>query len=319
MEARGPATLFGLPLALERDHAEALRAVLSAAFVAQHHRPPGDLDDDLRAMAALAPGVRAERPRALVTGARPLEASCDGVPGELLRPLTATRALLLPEGRIVLELLAKAVDDAGRVVFGREALVFALARAADFYGGAQRAWLGEQLRGEDLRPASLGFAVLLLINDSVGKDRALRFPADASDAVEVLRRLAVAADAFAEGISGSKLKETEVARGPQSLWALTELPRQLLGQVVRGEPGYWIDEGERDALVGRLGRVLATRTRPRIELDRLASAFDDAAERYADTARPALAARKLAFGRSDRIRSLRHDLLDAFAQTRSAS
>lgn len=317
MTPSGPATLFGLPLALERNDAEALRSVLTEAFAAQYHRLPEDLDGDLRAMSSLAPGVRAEKPRSLAMSARPIDAPRDGVPTDLLQPVSATRALLLPEGRVVLELLLLDAGQAGRVVFGRDELLFALARIAEFYGAAQRAWIAQQIRGGDLRPGSLGFAILLLINDTVGADRALQFPGDTPSAVGLLQRLAVAVDAFAEGIGGSKLNEDQVARGPQSLWALTELPRQLLGPVVRDDSGYWIDERERDALVERLARVLATRTRTRIDLDRLASAFDETAARYVDTARPALAARKLAFGRSDRIRALRHDLLTAFAETRA--
>jgi hypothetical protein len=126
-------------------------------------------------------------------------------------------------------------------------------------------------------------------------------------------------DAFAGGIGGKdELSEAEVRKGLRSAWPYTEASRQLTGQVMREEGGLWIDPREDEALVSRLGSLLAARHRPRLSHGRVDSAFTATLHAYR-VARPALASRRLAFERSDRTATLHVALLDAFDDARSAS
>src|SRR5438046_1322144 len=102
------ATLFGIALALEGDDADDLRQILTQAFVAQHHRPPGDVETDLADMRALRPGASASALRRLVADADVFELPWHDVPEQLLIPITSTRALLTAEGRVVLDVLQQA-------------------------------------------------------------------------------------------------------------------------------------------------------------------------------------------------------------------
>jgi hypothetical protein len=310
-----PTTLFGVPLALDRADADAIRHQLRASFEAQHHRAPGDLDSDLSQMRALRPGARASTLRGLI-GASDAVVLSRRLPEELLVPITATRALLTAEGRIVLDVLdALATDDP--VVIGKPELAVAYRRAAEFYGDAHRGWMAQQLRGGDLRPHVFAVAVLLLINGSVGPDRALRAEDERDDA-ELSRRLAPVLNAFAVRIGGKeKLSDAEVEKGIRSAWPYTEAGRQLAGQVIRQDGGLWVDAGEEDALITRLGWLLASRRRPVLDTNAVYGALDAIVVAYQD-ARPALAARRLAFERSDRTQSVSSALSAAFREARSA-
>jgi hypothetical protein len=231
--------------------------------------------------------------------------------------ITASRGLLTAEGRVVLDVLERAAG-ADTVVIGRGEVLGAYARIADFYGAPHRTWMTQQVRGGDLRPHVFSVAVLLLVNGSIGEDRALRAESSSDDA-ELSVRLAPVLNAFARGIGGKEeLSDAEVRKGLRSAWPYTEVGRQLTGQVLRQGGGLWIDPPEEDALVGRLGALLAARTRPRLDQARLEAAFASTLEAYR-IARPALASRRIAFERSDRTSGLRAAMLGAFADARGAA
>jgi len=313
--AEPPATLFGVALALPREHAAALREALAGAFAAQHHRPVSDLRADLETMAALRPGSRASTIRKLLAASAPLAYSAPHIPQQLLIPITATRALLTSEGRVVLDVLERA-DETDPVVITPGAAAGAFAAIADFYGHAQRHWIADHARGGDLRPHVFAVAILLLVNGSIGEERALRADNDRDD-VDLSIRLAPVLDAFATGIGGDKLSETEVRRGLRSAWPYTEAARQLGGQVLRRAGGLWVDIHEEGALIHRLGTLLARRSRPYLAFSRVDGALDATVTAYERHARPTLASRRLSFERSDATARIREGLLDAFAHARS--
>jgi hypothetical protein len=311
-----PNTLFGVALVLERQEADALRDLLTRAFIAQHHRPPGDVDTDLAVMRPLGPAASASALRRLVADADVLGPPRPAVPDQLLIAITETRALLTAEGRVVLDVLERG-EDADQVVIGRADLLGAYGRVADFYSAPHRAWMTQQARGGDLRPHVFAVAILLLLNGSVGKERALRAEGNGDDA-ELSLRLAPVLDAFARGIGGKEeLSEAEARKGLRSAWPFTEVGRQLTGQVLRGDGGLWVDPREEEALIRRLGTLLAARTRPRLDEERVDAALSATVDAYRK-ARPTLASRRLAFERSDRTHALRTALLDAFADARGA-
>lgn len=309
--------LFGVALVLEREEVDALRDLLTRAFIAQHHRPPGDVETDLAAMRSLRPGASANSLRRVVADANALGPPRPAVPDQLLIAVTETRALLTAEGRVVLDVLERA-EDGDPVVIGRADLLGAYGRVADFYGAPHRTWMTQQARGGDLRPHVFAVAVLLLLNGSVGEKRALRAEGNEDDA-ELSLRLAPVLDAFARGIGGKEvLSAAEAQKGLRSAWPFTEAGRQLTGQVLRRDGGLWVDAREEDALVRRLGALLAARTRPRLDGERLDAAFTATVDAYSK-ARPALASRRLAFERSDRTHALRTSLLNAFADARGTA
>jgi hypothetical protein len=310
------ATLFGIALAMEGDEADNLRQILTQAFVAQHHRPPADVETDLADMRALRPGSSASALRRLVADAEVLEPPWHHVPEQLLIPITSTRALLTAEGRVVLDVIQQA-GEADPVVIERNDVMRAHARVINFYAAPHRAWMTQQVRGGDLRPHVFAVSILLLLNGSIGPDRALRAE-DEHDDTELSIRVAPVLDTFARGIGGKEeLSDTEVRKGLRSAWPYTEAGRQLPGQVLRRGGGLWIDPREEQALVRRLGSLLAARTRPRLTSDELDAAFEATVAAYRN-ARPALASRRLAFQRSDHTERLRGALLDAFMDARAA-
>src|SRR4051812_15547331 len=126
-----PPTLFGIALALDRADAEMLRDQLRAAFRAQHHRAPRDVDTDLAEMRALRPGASASTLRTLVADAEPLATGRSDVPEELLIPVTASRALLTAEGRIVLDVLER-LGKSDPLVIDRAEVAAAYGRVAEY-------------------------------------------------------------------------------------------------------------------------------------------------------------------------------------------
>ena len=76
------------------------------------------------------------------------------------------RGFVTPEGRVLLDELDRAEQSSAHII-NRDTLLDAYALIADFYGDSHRRWMRKELAGGDLRPATLGFAIFLLINNSV--------------------------------------------------------------------------------------------------------------------------------------------------------
>lgn len=313
-----PPDLFGLARSIDPEESQQISRTLTDAWVAQHGRPPARLDDDLAALAPLEPGRKPGGVRDLVLGAGRLGSDRRSLPARLVIPVGATRALVTPEGRIVLEVL-RIMAAQQRTEVDRALMLFAHEHASQFYSEPQLGWVTGHARGGDVRPTTIAFSLLLLVNGSIGEPRALHVPTESEDERRLAAAVAPVIDAFAEGIGAPGLNPAEVRRGMRSLWPITETPSQLVGQVLRtprGKASFWIDEQEEDALVRRLGALLAARSRPRINRTRVDDAFAALVRAYAD-ARPALAARRMAFDRRDRTRRIAERLGVAFdrAQT----
>lgn len=218
--------MFGTFDRLTERQRQSVLAYLDAAWRAQFGRSTGTLSVDLEALRVLyASAVTPARKLRALAGelqriplSRPLVDTC------LFLPVDETRGFVTPEGRALLEVCA--ADTAGE-----DRLEEVLARLVDFYAVPRREWIADSLVGGDLRPATIGFVVFLLINGSTAESRALSIPAAANDEARLAASVIGVVNVFSVGIGHSPLEGPELTR-LRSNWVVTEAGRQLPGVVV---------------------------------------------------------------------------------------
>lgn len=268
-----------LPFARQRTVADYLELVWEAQF----GRPAGLLSADLDALSVYyKPQMTPKSLRKFADELQPVRAPRPAIDNLYLIAVDKHRGLITPEGRAVLELDRKlGVDPTGE-----DDLVLSLVAAlANFYGEPRRDWMRQTLTGGDLRPPTLGYVVFLLLNGSVGRDRALRLPRSPDDERRLADAVVPVANAFAKGIGGGPLTGRELSR-LRSNWAVSEAGRQMPG-IVRNETlsdsqrlSYVADNKESEA-IDRVARSVSERRTFNYgalpeALDATSSAYEDA-------------------------------------------
>lgn len=229
---------------------------LTAAWRAQYHTEPRTLSVDLELLAELyAPAVQAKKLRSMAGELAPVRERPHVGP-ELYVPVDSERGFVTPEGRILLEIMRSTATGVDRF----EDL---LGRLLSFYAEPRRAWMAKTFVGGDLRPATIGFVVFLLINGSVGEQRALQIPSATPEEGQLAAAVIPVVNAFSEGIGGSPLTGAELTR-LSSNWAVTESNRQLPALIRPKRLGtrigsIHIEEGKETDTIDHLGAALARR------------------------------------------------------------
>lgn len=226
--------LFGKFFDLPAERQERVRIYLAQAWQAQFGRPPRTLSVDLDALAGLyRPDLPPKGLRLLADALPPIAGTRPVLHESLFIPVDDRRGLVTPEGRLLLEFMSRSSGSADADEPDTD-LTPLVARLLDFYSRPRREWMTKTVTGGDLRPATLGFVIFLLINGSTGIARALRIPNSASDETRLGGAVIGVVNTFSRGIGGTPLKGRELTR-LRSNWAITEASRQMPG-LVRYEP-----------------------------------------------------------------------------------
>lgn len=267
---------------------------LGALWQTQFGGPPSSLSADLDALDDY------YKPKLTTQALRRLVENLDAVPGRrppidaaLCIPLDDRRALITAEGRALLEVAGRGLSRSFAAATDTdpdlELLLGVCIALVDFYSEPQRAWLRQTLTGGDLRPATLGYIVFLLLNNSVGRDQALRLPKNAEDDERLAGAVLPVVNAFASGIGGAPLKGRELTR-MRSNWAVARAASQLPG-IVHNEPGAndgrlsFIARSSEQAAIDRIAEALVKRRG--FNAAWLEAALDDACQAF-DRSRPLL-------------------------------
>ena len=305
-------TIFGVSRALEETEFDVLKTFLENAWRAQFGRPPSTLSVDLEELSNLYRShVQAKRVRdaaedlGTVAGGRPV------LPAAIFVPVDESRGFVTPEGRVLLELLERVSDGSIHVVT-KDSMLAAYAMIAEFYGGDQRRWMRKEVAGGNVRPASIGFAVFLLINNSISESRALLLPSSQRDEEALARTILPVVSEFSVRIGGSPVKARESER-LRSNWIVTETKRQLPRFVSRSDEQsvvrYWIESASEPELVKELGQLIARRRS--LDIVMLQDALERSLEAY-ELARPMLASWDLSHERAGHTREVFSGITDAY-------
>lgn len=306
-------TLFGISRGLESDERDALRIYLRKAWLAQYGQSPSTLSGDLAILEGLFRShILGKRLRDAAEGLNIIAAKRPPSLSEaVFVPVDDDRGFVTPEGRVLLEQLDHAANVAEQVM-SRDALVESYALIAEFYGESHRRWMRKELVGGDARPATLGFAVFLLINNSVGYEHALMLPSSLEEEQALAAQILPVVSEFSSSIGGSSVRQRETER-LRSNWIVTEAKRQLGSSIARSDESHaiklWVDKSREAELVEELGRQLARRRS--LTASGLGDALDNTLRRY-ELARPMLASWGLAYERAGHTSRLFADMERAF-------
>lgn len=315
-DATARSTLFGVSRGLELEERYAIGTYLRAAWRAQYGRPPSTLSADLEALKDLFRShVLAKRLRDAAEDLRVIAERRPLLPEAVFVAVDDERGFVTPEGRVLLDELEKAEQSSAHII-NRDTLIHAYALVADFYGSSHRQWMRKELIGGNLRPATLGFAIFLLINNSLGSNRALLLPSSIEEEHMLANQILPVVSEFSISIGASPVRQRETER-LRSNWIITETKRQLGPYIARVDDGrtvkFWIEEEREDSLIDELGRQLARRRL--ISASVLQAALDNMLAKY-DVVRPMLASWGLAHERVGHSAKVFGELIKAF--TRSA-
>jgi hypothetical protein len=307
-------TLFGVSRGLENSEVVTIRDYLLAAWRAQYGRAPSTLSVDLDLLTDLFRShVQAKRLREAAEDLAPIPVPRPHLPESIFVPVDESRGFVTPEGRVLLDQLSREELDGGKILT-RDSLVTAYATVADFYGRDHRRWMKKEITGGDVRPATIGFAVFLLLNNSTGPDRCLYLPSSPRDEGALAKTILPVVSEFSKGIGGSPVPRRESER-LRSNWIVTEAPRQLSRFVSRSDDRnaarIWIVSGAEIGLIEELGRLLSKRRG--LTLDSLRSALDDTFRAY-ELARPMLASWDLAHERPSHSIEVIEAILGAYVR-----
>lgn len=223
---------FGAFFDFETAQQEETLSYLRQAWLAQFGQPPRSLTVDLESLSSwYRPQVAAKNLRDLADSLGMVNEERPHIQAELYIAVDESRGIVTPEGRALIELVhARNQPEEDRDAF----VISVMARLVEFYSGPRREWMQKTVIGGDLRPPTLGYAVFLLINGSIGEDRALRIPRSQSDDTRLAQPVVAVSNTFASAIGGSPLKGRELTR-LRSNWAVSEAGRQMPG-LIRNQP-----------------------------------------------------------------------------------
>jgi hypothetical protein len=285
MKTIEPRSLLGLPAYLDQDQITKLIAELTQLWDVTVGVPPRELEDDLAVTRQwfdpVAQGQRLRRELAELPDI-PQMWQDPGPPMTLF--ISATKRLMTPEGRCVLELLNQLPAARTGHAIGEMDLAPYERRLAILY----RDWSRHRLQSvidllagttKPLQIAAGGVVIALLVNRCTSEDRALtRFAAGSTrDVVDAAFFAAVSA--FADTLAPRRRGNPENAK-LVSGWMLYEARRRLGDGLVvidarAGVDGkVWIQSRAVDHVVDVVARDLARGHRVRVTSESLAIAFD---------------------------------------------
>jgi hypothetical protein len=298
---RGGEPFFGLPVRMSRADAERLLAALAEAWEDQYG-PLRTVSADLNTMhrKLFKPIARESTLREAIKQAAQAGANAD-LP-EALRLDVGGAHVITPEGRVAIEVLERALDDqSGELLELADRAVAAERLLLQTY----RHWCRERLHrvvamaaGEDapLLPAALGLVIMLLIEGAIGAGAAL-VQARGVEPDVFERSIIAGVAAFALAVDAAA-EWDERHFSLYGGYALTEARRRLQALVLepptrRPSPAapakrVYIQEGERDAVIGFIGRDLQRRG---IGPNEIRQALGAALDAYGHVAEPERAQR----------------------------
>lgn len=170
-------TFFGFPLdELTTENPRVLRYLIRA-WIAEHGTEPTDFDEDLEKLRPLFHShVTGNRVRDRVKTLDRIPQSRPYIPDVFFLPIDSERGLVTPEGRALIETTRDNNSDPSPAD--------AVAAVARFYGDSLRAWMAKSVETGLVPLPSVGFVIFLLINGSVGPERAMRFPSKQDEEAE---------------------------------------------------------------------------------------------------------------------------------------
>jgi hypothetical protein len=308
------ATFFGLPLVLKRVDASILVEDLERLFRRQTPGGPQDLDHDLRALNVYFDPLRTGSAIRRRLGELP---PSDPLKSRLLRaPLVigdGRNVLVTPEGRIALDVLtrrlAETPDTAPLVALDPDEIELAQGLAYSRY----RTWSIGRLssvlgllegKAERLRPLSIGWLLLLLVNGSRSAETALSRPESSDQERKLDHALGDILTAFVSGLEpGASARDFRQYQG----WVATEARRRAAHLQGPSPSKPFVRSGRERELVNLAIRELRSRrTPPRTEV--VLSAFDNLVATYRERL-PVLASLGLAHERRAETREIR-DMLE---------
>jgi hypothetical protein len=193
--------------------------------------------------------------------------------------------------------------------------MWALSAVSHRYGSWQRQWLRRHVEGGDLRPKTLAIVLFLLINRSIGRENALRTPANPEEQRRLAEAVTRIVNAFLEPLDGGEISRKEATR-ITSNWIYTEAPRQLPGLVSKEHGDLWIEPEREQELLEKLAAILAARKK-RFSVGEFDGALRNLATAY-HAHKPALAALGLAHERPHLTDQRLSELLGSYREALAA-
>lgn len=220
--------LFGAPTWFSSLECQRWIRVLSRTWFALMGRPPELLEDDLDAMAAVfGTGVSARALKARVYKLPPADEETTELPGEVAVLLDGG-TLITPEGRILLDVLMQLQrTDAHEIDTATQ--LRALSTATSLRVQWQTTWMHKQFTSS-ISPAVLGAAMFLLLNGSVGTERALLLAKDKSFDTRLGMIVQPLVAGFSEALGREQPTQTPGLRGH---WAFSQVSRLMGRDVAR--------------------------------------------------------------------------------------
>lgn len=302
---------FGFPLTeLTIDDPRIVR-YLARAWAIEHGAEPSDFTDDLDKLRPLFHShVTGTRVRDHVKALNRIPLSRPFIPDIFFLAVDSERGLVTPEGRALIE---AARTDA---TISPTDTVTAIAQ---FYGESLRSWMGKSVETGLVPLPSVGFAIFLLINGSVGTERAMRFPNNQDEEADLASVVMSVASTFSTTVHGPAIKTKERAQLRTS-WVVSQAIRHLGRGLTRdtdkrtGLASIWIEQDRVPDLLTEI--AIAIRARDKTSHTDLAAAYDAAVAEY-ERGRVILGAWGISHERRRHTQQVRNDLLDAFYQVRS--
>ncbi|AXH96627.1 hypothetical protein [Ornithinimicrobium avium] len=223
-----PDELFGAPTWFPPLECQRWIRVLSRTWFALMGRPPELLEDDLDAMAAVfGTGVSARTLKARVYKLPAADEETTELPGQVAVLLDGS-ALITPEGRILLDVLMQ-LQRTGATEIDTASQLRALSVATNLRVQWQATWMQKQFNSS-ISPAVLGAAMFLLLNGSVGAERALFLAKDKSFDIRLGMIVQPLIASFSEALGRDQPAQTQGLRGH---WAFSQVSRLMGRDVAR--------------------------------------------------------------------------------------
>lgn len=304
-------TFFGFPLdELTTENPRALRYLIRA-WIAEHGTEPTDFDEDLEKLRPLFHShVTGNRVRDRVKTLDRIPQSRPYIPDVFFLPIDSERGLVTPEGRALIETTRDNNSDPSPAD--------AVAAVARFYGDSLRAWMAKSVETGLVPLPSVGFVIFLLINGSVGPERAMRFPSKQDEEADLARVVMDVASTFSSSVHGPAIKTKERAQLRTS-WVVSQAVRHLGKRLTRdsdrrtGLASIWVEEEQIPQLLTDI--AIAIHARGRATPEDVAAAFDAAVAHY-QQGRVILGAWGISHERRRHTQQLREGLLEATYRVR---
>lgn len=313
-------SLFGFPRTIRETQAWDAREFLGRAWRNQTGAAPEELGTDLASLRRwfnpLATGQRLRREIAslplLVEVRTP-----DGLGDPFTLQVGESQYLVTPEGRCLMKLLEDARPSGDRqVTLGSPDETIEL--LLDVY----RSWSQQKLRqvvdlqrgkAAPMLPQALGVILFLLINNSVGEERALKVQTTPREMrlLDLAEGEIVAAFADALAPSSRGRQRSQDMYSLKSGYALTEARRRLGGDLVIDAGKVYLANGSEARVIRRVAEEISRRDAG--ESARLNDAVNAMVKTYNEH-RPVLASLDQAYSASVTIDSVRSKLFQAVAE-----